>query len=82
MRSSRLVAIAAFNGGNPDLLYRRGLSRHALAEIDGALADWRAHLTAYGPGNTSPYAEEIKLRAGDLVAGAEAPENVAGHRTG
>jgi tetratricopeptide (TPR) repeat protein len=81
------VAIAAYNGGNPDLLYRRGLSRHALAEIDGALADWRAHLTAYGPGNTSPYAEEIKLRAGDLMTGhlvarAEAPENVAGHRTG
>jgi tetratricopeptide (TPR) repeat protein len=76
------IAIAAFNGGDPDLLYRRGLSRHVLAEVDGALADWRAHLMAYGPGSTSPYAEEIEFRAGDvmvehLAAGTKEPGNVA-----
>jgi tetratricopeptide (TPR) repeat protein len=76
------IAVAALNGGDPEPLYRRGVSRHALADVDGAFADWRAHLTAYGPNDTSPHAEEIKLRAGDLMTGhlaarAEVPENVA-----
>jgi tetratricopeptide (TPR) repeat protein len=76
------IAVAALAGGDPDLLYRRGVSRHALADIDGAFADWSAHLRAYGPGSTSPYAEEIRLRAGalmtgQLVAGAELPGNAA-----
>ena len=76
------IAIAALDGGDPDLLYRRGVSRHALADFDGASADWRAHLRAYGPGSTSPHAEEIRLRAGDLMAGdligrAKQPENVS-----
>ena len=76
------IAIAALDDGDPDVVYRRGVSRHALADFDGAFADWRAHLEAYGPGSISPHAEEIRLRAGDLmtghlVASAELPENVA-----
>ncbi|MFE0102679.1 tetratricopeptide repeat protein [Streptomyces sp. NPDC059009] len=61
-------ALAGSDGTDPDLLYRRGVSRHALADIEGALADWRAHLAAFGPGEMSPHAEEIRARAGDLVA--------------
>jgi tetratricopeptide (TPR) repeat protein len=61
------LAIAALQGGDPDLFYRRGVSRHALGDLDGAFEDWRAHLEAYGPGGTSPHTEEIGLRAGDLM---------------
>jgi tetratricopeptide (TPR) repeat protein len=72
------LALAAFGDDQPDLLYWRGLSRHALADVDGSLADWRAHLTAYGPDGTSPYGDEIKLRAGELLTGlAEVPGNMA-----
>jgi tetratricopeptide (TPR) repeat protein len=76
------IAVAVLADGDPDLLYRRGVSRHALGDTDGALADWSAHLRAYSPGGSSPYAEEIKLRAGglltgDLVVRAKIPENVS-----
>jgi tetratricopeptide (TPR) repeat protein len=76
------IAVAVLEDGDPDLLYRRGVSRHALGDADGALADWSAHLRAYSPGGSSPYAEEIKLRAGglltgDLVVRAKIPENVS-----
>jgi tetratricopeptide (TPR) repeat protein len=75
-------AVAAFGDADPDLLYRRGVSRHALADVDGALVDWSAHLSAYSPSGSSPYAEEIKLRAGGLLSGilvasAKSPEKVS-----
>ena len=79
------LAVGAFNGEAPDLLYRRGASRYALGDTEGALADWQAHLAAYGSGGTSPYAEEIRRLAADLQNGhgllaqlypAEIPENV------
>jgi tetratricopeptide (TPR) repeat protein len=75
------IAVAALGDGDPDLLYRRGVSRHALGDTDGALSDWSAHQRAYGPDGGSPYAGEIRLRAGglltgDLVAVARVPENV------
>jgi hypothetical protein len=64
------------------LFYRRGASRHALGDSDGALDDWSAHLRAYGDGGGSPHAAEIRLLAGglvtgDLVAGARVPERVS-----
>jgi tetratricopeptide (TPR) repeat protein len=76
------IAIAAVDGGDPDLVYRRGVSRQALGDINGAVADWSAHLKAYGPGSSSPYAEEIRLRTedlltGDLIAHARQPEHVS-----
>jgi tetratricopeptide (TPR) repeat protein len=76
------IAVAALGDADPDLLYRRGVSRHALGDMDGALGDWSAHLMAYGAEGGSPYAGEIRLRAGglltgDLVAGARLPENVS-----
>jgi len=76
------LAVAALGDDAPDLLYRRGVSRHALDDVDGALADWGAHLLAYRPSGSSPYAEGIKLRAGGLlsgvlVAGAKWPEKVS-----
>jgi tetratricopeptide (TPR) repeat protein len=61
---------------DPDLLYRRGVSRRALEDAAGALADWRAHLTAYGHGETSPYVEQIQLQAGELVVQTGVPESV------
>jgi tetratricopeptide (TPR) repeat protein len=69
------IAIASL--GDPDMLYRRGASRYELHDIDGALADWRAHLAAYGPSETSPYAAQIQLKAGDLIDSDEVPESVA-----
>lgn len=71
------IAVAALGAEDPDLLYRRGASRYAVHDIDGAMADWRAHLAAYAPGGTSPYTAQIQLRSGDLIARAEVPESVA-----
>ncbi|MDJ0347533.1 tetratricopeptide repeat protein [Streptomyces sp. H10-C2] len=62
------TAIAAIGDQNPELLYRRGVSRQSTNDTAGALDDWRAHLAAYGPGETSPYLKEIELQAGDLIA--------------
>ncbi len=56
----------------PDLLFRRGVSRHALRDIDGARQDWSAHLVAYGPGETSPYLEQITARGGQDLVGQTA----------
>ncbi|WP_406509798.1 tetratricopeptide repeat protein [Streptomyces sp. NBC_00212] len=60
------IAVAALAGQGPDVLYRRGLSRLALHDGEGALADWRAHLAAYGPDGASPYAKEIQSRTDAL----------------
>jgi tetratricopeptide (TPR) repeat protein len=49
-----------------DVLYRRGVSRFALDDVDGALADWRAHLARFEPGTSSPYLLEISSRADEL----------------
>jgi tetratricopeptide (TPR) repeat protein len=69
------VAVAALGTDDPDLLYRRGVSRHALGDIDGARKDWRAHLAAYGA-DTSPYADQIRLWDGGLTQ-STVPESVA-----
>lgn len=71
------IAVAARGDVDPDLLYRRGTSRYALHDVDGALADWRAHLAAYGQGETSPFFAEIQLRAGNLMDTSEISESVA-----
>ncbi|MGA4837972.1 tetratricopeptide repeat protein [Streptomyces sp. G45] len=61
------AAVPALADDDPELLYRRGVSRHARGDARGALADWRAHLAAFGPGETSPHAKDIALRAGDVT---------------
>lgn len=61
---------------DPDLLYRRGASRHVLGDRVGARTDWRAHLAAYGS-EPSPFVNEIRFAAPDLVAQAVLPETVA-----
>jgi tetratricopeptide (TPR) repeat protein len=71
------VAVAARDDVDPDLLYRRGASRYALHDVDGAVADWRAHLAAYGQGETSPFIAEIQLRGGSLMNRTGVPESVA-----
>jgi tetratricopeptide (TPR) repeat protein len=71
------VAIAALGGQDPGLFYRRGLSHHALHDIGGALADWRVHLAAYGPSETSPYATEIERLSVGLLTPAWTSEGVA-----
>ncbi len=54
---------------DPDLVYRRGESRWVLGDREGARADWRAHLAAYG-GEPSPHLADIQLRDGELAAAA------------
>lgn len=71
------VAVAASDDVDPDLLYRRGVSRYGLHDIDGAVADWRAHLAAYGQGESSPFLGEIRLMAGNLMDTIVVPESVA-----
>lgn len=53
------LAVAALGDEDPDLLYRRGVSRHALDDLAGARADFGAHLAAYGAERTSPFAADI-----------------------
>ncbi|MEV6010624.1 tetratricopeptide repeat protein [Streptomyces sp. NPDC051976] len=66
------IAVPVLADEDPDLLYRRGASRHALADTAGARADWSAHLAAYGPDEPSPFADEIARLAGDLTGGPTA----------
>ena len=61
------IAVSALAAQDPDLLYKRGVSRHALGDSSGALADWRAHLAAYGPGADSPFAAQIHSQAGNAL---------------
>ncbi|MFJ1586003.1 tetratricopeptide repeat protein [Streptomyces sp. NPDC088197] len=63
------IAIPALADEDPDLLYRRGAVRLALGETDGAFADWRDHLAAYGEGEASPFVEEIAERMREFVPG-------------
>lgn len=53
------IAIPVLADEDPDLLYRRGAVRLALGETDGAYADWRDHLAAYGTEEASPFVEQI-----------------------
>jgi tetratricopeptide (TPR) repeat protein len=69
------IAVVTLGGLDPDLLYRRGASRYELGDTDGARADWRAHLAAYAPAESSPYAERIKAWTADLAVGSGAPGN-------
>lgn len=68
------IAVTA-SAADPDLFYRRGLSRCELSDFDGALADWRAHLAAYASdaGARSPFADEIRTRCAEL--GLRIPED-------
>ncbi|WP_052434023.1 tetratricopeptide repeat protein [Streptacidiphilus melanogenes] len=52
--------------GEPDsdVLYRRGLSRHALGDAAGAAEDWQAHLAAYPGPEASPFEKEIEELSG------------------
>jgi tetratricopeptide (TPR) repeat protein len=72
------VAVGAFNGDAPALLYQRGASKYALGDTDGAVSDWRAHLAGYPPAEVSPYADEISRLAGDLLNGHTAAVHPAG----
>jgi tetratricopeptide (TPR) repeat protein len=63
------LANAASEPADPELLYRRGASRHALGDLAGAAADWRAHLSAYRAEGPSPYREEIRALAAHLIPG-------------
>lgn len=63
------IALAEYGAEATELLYRRGVSKLALGDCEGARADWRAHLASYGPAETSPYADQIKHRAADLMNG-------------
>jgi tetratricopeptide (TPR) repeat protein len=71
------VAIAAAGQDEPDLFYRRGVSRHALEDVAGAHADWRVHLAGYREGEISPYLAQIELHAGDLISPARVSEPVS-----
>lgn len=71
------VAVATLGDQDPDLFYRRGASRYALGDLDGALADWRAHLAAYDLAETSPYITQIRQHGGGLIASIAATESVA-----
>jgi tetratricopeptide (TPR) repeat protein len=71
------IAVAAPGDLDPDLLYLRGVSRHALGDVEGAHDDWRAHLAAYGTGETSPYAEQIQLPGGKAAVQGRVAESVA-----
>ena len=62
------IVVAALSDEDPGILYRRGLSRFATQDTDGALADWRAHLVAYPRGETSPHAAEIQQHSAGLIA--------------
>lgn len=68
------LAIDSFGAEDPDRLYRRGVSRHALHDGNGARADWQAHLAAYGPEAPSTHAADIERLTAEL---AEAPVGVA-----
>ena len=61
------LAVPQLAEEDPDLLYRRGASRFALDDVKGAHEDWRAHLAAHGPEDPSPFAEEIRLHAPELL---------------
>ncbi|MDV9174335.1 tetratricopeptide repeat protein [Streptomyces sp. W16] len=71
------IAVPALADEDPDLLYRRGASRYALGDTDGAYADWRAHLAAYGHGDPSPFTVQIKQCADDLFDRVREPESAA-----
>lgn len=60
------AVLAGSGAGDPELLYRRGVSRHATGDMGGAFADWRVHLTAYNTDNPSPHLDEIRRRQADL----------------
>lgn len=60
------VAIAGMDELDPELLYRRGVSRHAMADLSGAVEDWQAHLAVYSDGE-SPFLADIELRSSGRV---------------
>jgi hypothetical protein len=55
------VAIAALADQDPELFYRRGLSRLAIGDEDGARVDWQAYLSAAGPDAVASRVAEIEL---------------------
>ncbi|HEV8562027.1 MAG TPA: hypothetical protein VGR06_37375 [Actinophytocola sp.] len=55
-----------------ELLYRRGVSRQAMAILSGAVEDWRAHLAATATASR-PSLADIAPRSGERIA---VPEGV------
>jgi tetratricopeptide (TPR) repeat protein len=71
------IAVPELGEEDPDLFYRRGASRFALGDVEGAHADWRAHLAAYGPDAASPFAAEIGELAGASLGRPQVPASTA-----
>lgn len=53
------IAVDELGQQEPELLYRRGLSRLSLGDVAGAQHDWTDHLNAYSPDSPSPFVEDI-----------------------
>lgn len=53
------VAVRELGADEPELLYRRGVSRFHLGDAEGAQNDWTAHLSAYPSDSPSPFADDI-----------------------
>jgi tetratricopeptide (TPR) repeat protein len=53
------VALSELGQQEPELLYRRGVSRLNLGDVDAARTDWMTHLQAYPPDSPSPFIDEI-----------------------
>lgn len=70
-----LDAALAAGAEDPDLLYRRGMSRHALGDTAAARADWLEHLARCGDSG-SPYRERIDALNGAPLS-AQSPQSVA-----
>ena len=66
-------ALAESGTEEPELLYRRGASRHATGDIAGARADWRAHLAAHGADGPSPHLDDIRRQVADLDLDLDRP---------
>jgi tetratricopeptide (TPR) repeat protein len=70
------IAVPVLGEEDPDLFFRRGATRHALGDIEGARADWARHLDAYrSAGEPSPFADEIRSHGPVPVGAAGTPGN-------
>ncbi|HEU5270665.1 MAG TPA: tetratricopeptide repeat protein, partial [Jatrophihabitans sp.] len=53
------IAVTELGQDEPELLYRRGVSRLNLGDTEGARTDWTTHLDAYASDSPSPFADDI-----------------------
>jgi tetratricopeptide (TPR) repeat protein len=64
------TALASTDVDPADVLFRRGLSRHALGQLDRALADWTRHLElTAAAGEISDHAAQIAALSGGRIDG-------------